>query len=384
MANSTWKTDDHKPHPDFPLSVHPSGHWCKKVKGKLHYFGKVKEDPKGTTALTTWLEQKDELLAGRKPRSKSGGLTVWELTQRFLTFKKDRLDNNEIGPRMFAEYQATCERLDEQLGSNRLVIDLTPDEFQKLRANIAKTWGPVRLGNEIQRVRSVFRYATESGLIDKAILFGPGFKKPSAKTLRQNRAAKGIQLFTPKQIRALVKAADLNLRAMILLAINGGLGNTDVARMPIDALDLAAGWLNYPRPKTGMPRRIPLWPETIKELRAVVADRKDGLVFMGPKGGRYMSEAKNNQLCHSMQELCEEVGISGRTFYDLRRTFETVADNLSRDRDGVKAIMGHAPDSGDMSAVYRQNWFEDRLRGIVDKVHDWLFHADTDDGLKKT
>jgi len=265
-SNSTWKTSDHKPHPDFPLSVHPSGHWCKKVKGKLRYFGKVKEDPEGTTAIQLWLDQKDDLLAGRTPRRTAGGLTVWELTQRFLTFKKDRLDNNEIGARMFAEYKATCERLDQQFGSNRLVADLAPDEFQKLRANIAKTWGPVRLGNEIQRVRSVFRYATESGLIDKAILFGPGFKKPSAKTLRQNRAARGMLLFTPMQIRKLIQAASPNLKAMILVAINGGLGNTDVAQLPIAAVDLVTGWLNYPRPKTGMPRRVPLWPETIQGL----------------------------------------------------------------------------------------------------------------------
>jgi hypothetical protein len=43
----------------------------------------------------------------------------------------------------------------------------------------------------------------------------------------------------------------------MLLAINAGMGNNDVAQMPIGALDLAGGWRNYPRPKTGVRRTRP-------------------------------------------------------------------------------------------------------------------------------
>jgi hypothetical protein len=49
---------------------------------------------------------------------------------------------------------------------------------------------------------------------------------------------------------------------MILLGINGGMGNSDCANLPLRAVDLDAGMIDFPRPKTGIARRCPLWPDT--------------------------------------------------------------------------------------------------------------------------
>ena len=57
-----------KPYPTFPLTPHPSGRWCKKIKGKLHYFGPWADHEK---ALDKYLREKDYLQAGRSPRSSS-------------------------------------------------------------------------------------------------------------------------------------------------------------------------------------------------------------------------------------------------------------------------------------------------------------------------
>ena len=72
-----------KPRADFPLFVHQTDRWCKKVRQKLHYFGKASTDPKGQAALERWLAEKDELLAGRTPRVKVDGFTVADLANRF-------------------------------------------------------------------------------------------------------------------------------------------------------------------------------------------------------------------------------------------------------------------------------------------------------------
>src|SRR5215471_13798794 len=118
-----------KPYPDFPLTAHPAGYWCKKIKGKLYYFGPW-SDPDG--ALKKYLEQKDDLHAGRKPRESAEGATVKELCNRFLNAKQALLDAGELSPRTWADYKQVCDLVVTHLGKTRLVSDVGPDDFAPL------------------------------------------------------------------------------------------------------------------------------------------------------------------------------------------------------------------------------------------------------------
>jgi hypothetical protein len=218
-----------KPYADFPLFPHATGRWAKKVRGKLHYFGKVDDDPTGQAALDRWLEVKDELLAGRKPRPKPEGLTVKDLCNRFLTTKSSLSATGEIRERTFYEYNATCVRIAETIGRNRLVNDLTPADFEHLRTVLAVGRGPVALGNEINRVRMVFKYGEDQGLIERPVLYGQSFRRPSRKTLRLARAANGKRMFEATELRTILGAAKEPLRTMVLLAANCGYGQTDIS-----------------------------------------------------------------------------------------------------------------------------------------------------------
>src|SRR5262245_35783461 len=244
MSQST-KQKPRKPSPDYPLFPHAAGVWAKKVRGKLHYLGPW-HDPQA--ALVKWIEVKDDLLAGRTPRYTREGVTVADLANHFLTSKQHRVDSGELVQRTWDDYHHTCERVIGQFEGTRFVDDLRPTDFDGLRAAIAKNWGPVAVGNEVQRVRVMFKYAYDAELIDKPVRFGPGFKRPSKKTLRQARHAKGPRMFTAPQIRALIdEAGSPAIKAMILLGINCGFGNTDVGSLTIKALDLDGAWVNFPR-----------------------------------------------------------------------------------------------------------------------------------------
>src|SRR5262249_49082672 len=147
------------------------------------YFGRGSHDD----ALASYNQQKDDLHAGRVPRDETAGLTVYQLFAKFLTAKMHQRDNGELAPRSFTEYGTLCNRMVKVFGRNRLVSDLTPDDFAKLRANLAKTLGPEKLKGEIIRCRVPFNYAYKMGMVERPVVYGEGFNVPSAKTLRRHR-----------------------------------------------------------------------------------------------------------------------------------------------------------------------------------------------------
>ncbi len=62
----------------------------------MHYFGPW-DDP--DAALAKYLEQKDALHAGRKPREAAEGITVKDLANRFLNAEQQLVDGGELSPR---------------------------------------------------------------------------------------------------------------------------------------------------------------------------------------------------------------------------------------------------------------------------------------------
>ena len=382
---ATPETKPEKPSPDFPLFAHACGVWAKKIRGKIYYFAPWR-DPQG--ALAKYNAVKDDLHAGRKPREQSSeGVTIKVVANAFLTHKKSLLNSGELSQRTWTNYEQTAEMVIRQFGSNRLATDLGPDDFAKLRDYMTQTreWGPVRTRNFIQQVRSLFKHGFDVDLLKVPLRFGPGFKRPSKKTLRLAKAEKGLKMFEAEEVRAFIDGAlgpDLVkptpiLRAMILLGVNCGFGNNDVGTLPSSALDLDSGWVNYHRPKTGIMRRCHLWPETVAALRAVLAERKEPedeelkkLVFITKYGLSWAKNTSDTPISKEMKKLMNALGLAGnRNFYCLRHTFETIGGE-AKDQVAVDFVMGHARD--DMASQYRERISDERLKAVSNHVRKWV------------
>jgi integrase len=289
------------------------------------------------------------------------------------------VEEGSLSPRSWKGYKIACDFLVKHLGKKRLVADLGPDDFAELRSRLAKRYGPYRLGNTLQCIRSVCKYAFDAELIDRQVRYGPAFKRPSKKTIRLHRAKQGRKLFTAEECRKLIDAANPALRAMILLGINCGFGNADCGRLTTDKVDLDTGWIDYPRPKTGVERRCPLWPETVRAIKDALATRPKpkskhdaDLVFVTKRGLPWAKEIADCPVSKETAKLLHKLGINGRKglgFYTLRHTFRTVAD-AAKDQPAADLIMGH--ESPHMSTVYREGIDDERLRAVTDHVRAWL------------
>jgi integrase len=329
-------------------------------------------------ALDLYEQQRDDLYQGRTPRDKDGGLTVATLANHFLTFKKARVTTGELTVRSWRDYQKTTDRLVRVFNKGTAVESLRPSDFERLRADISKTRGPVALATEIVRVRVLFNFAFEHDLIDKPIRFGAGFKPPQRKTIRKALNANGSRMLEAGELRKIIDAApDATMRAMILIAANSGMGNCDVGSLPFSAVDLNIGWVNFPREKTGTPRRFPLWVETLSAIQQAIAERpkpKPGheqYVFLTRCGMCWCKETNAVPLSREFRRLLDTTGIyrKGLGFYSLRRGFQTIGEEAGE--TATKYIMGHVDNS--MSGRYRQRISDDRLLAVSNYVHEWLF-----------
>ena len=380
IANST-KRKPSKPYPEFPLFPHNNGQWCRKIRGKLYSFGKW-DNP--TAALQRHNNEYPFLKEGITPPDSFEGWRVGDLVNEFLSVQEDRLRLGEIEQVTFDSLEYVGKLLVHYIPKHRAVASLAPTDFRKLRNAIVERFAPTNARVNMSRIRSIFKFAYDEQLIDKPVVYGRGFDSPSKATIRKARNKKPKKLFDPKQIKLLIEKASPALKAMILLACNTGMNNADLGNMEFRHIDLESGWLDYPRHKTGVERRAPLWPETVNALQEYVEVRKrpsqqyEESVFITkarrkwghsslPSEFRKLRKAVN--LDDDGNDL-DPAPIPHGTFGYFRHTFETIAGG-SRDQVAVNAIMGHVDDS--MAAEYRESIDDDRLTAVTTHVRKWLY-----------
>jgi integrase len=301
--------------------------------------------------------------------------------------QQEKAERGLITPAWFDDCFRTTKDFVGFVGKARRWDDLRPEDFGKYRMHLYDHLGVHAIDRAISVVRGMFKNAYESDLTAHPVKYGSRFKKPTLKEKRRSRTARdranGQRLFEPEQICLLLEHARGQLRAMILLGMNGGFGNTDCAELPIAAVDFKRGVIDYERPKTAVRRVVPLWPETVAALREVLANRPvaknaeyEQLVVLTAFGNPWKQhvvhatdgEAPKVRLQQTVSAEFSKLLVRAELkrpslgFYALRHTFRTWADE-THDQHATPG----------MSGVYVEEISLARLRAVVDHVRSKLF-----------
>jgi len=348
----------------FPLTLHKTGQFCKKIKGKLYYFGTDKQ-----RALQRYLEQAAYLHAGKTPtpRPSQDRLSIKILCNLYLDHQESRAEIGEIKSRHVSDQILLLRDFVRFVGPNRPVSDISTIELQNYRKRLIKARkSPNTINNRIAAFKAMYNWALDNEVIDNA---------PRLKVVKKVTPPKQEKsTFTMTQIHKILQNASPQMKAMIWLGLNCGFGCTDCGELKWKDIDLQNGRVDFPRGKTGIGRNLPLWSETIRALNEIPVSGE--LVFYTRKGSPWVRTVKGvgkggkekykktNNVSKEFSKLMKRTGIKmekGVGFYTLRRTAATLTAR-SGDPFAVQRLLGHADLK--MATTYVQDVSEQTDRAI--------------------
>ena len=104
------------------------------------------------------------------------------------------------------------------------------------------------------------------------------------------------QFYTTEEIKALFNAASPRTRVYILLGLNLGYTQADIASLEHSMIDWTQAIVTRNRHKTGQPQKAKLWPITVQMLKQEMMDaRKTNLVLLGENGNSLIVDTINDK-----------------------------------------------------------------------------------------
>jgi len=230
--------------------------------------------------------------------------------------------------------------------------------------------------------------SSDNRYIERPLPFKESLSAVSSRDMRRywsNRPGRSIEA---AEIRALLEVASVKMRAIVLLSINGGYNNSDIAQLPLELFCPVPDLLVYPRRKTFFMRQTPLWEETKQAVSNWIDERPNAAgtsnLFLTSHGQPYRHDDKSSPISKNFKRLVDTCGFwkPGKNYGSLRTMFADVGKEVGDDT-AVKALMGHS-DGSMLYERYAKGVFLPRLQKVTDHVHAWLFPDKQIENIGKT
>jgi integrase len=274
-------------------------------------------------------------------------ITLKHLCNLYLEHQQARVNAGNLTERYYSDQVKSLRLLTAYLGPTCYISSIRTINLHSYRNMLIQKYkSPAGTNLNIAIMKAMFNWAKKNEIIPKI----PNIDVVSK--LKVTRKDKPV--FYREEIKILLTNASNQMRAMILLGLNCGFGCTDCAELKWKDLDLDQGRIKLCRKKTGIPRNLPLWPETIQVLKSL--PKRGELVFYTKKGNPWVRVIQNHDkkgvikysrydaISAMFSKLLRKAGIKtekGVGFYTLRRTAATLAAR-SGDPFAVQRLLGHS------------------------------------------
>ncbi|MEU8588113.1 tyrosine-type recombinase/integrase [Streptomyces sp. NPDC048664] len=252
------------------------------------------------------------------------------------------------------------------------VAEISPPLVRRWRADkLASGTGPTTVAKAYALLRAI----TGTAVADQMIRRNPCTIKGASTVHTPERPTATVQ-----EVYDLAEAIQPRYRALVLLAGFLGLRWGELIGLHCRDIDLDLGAVRVRRavaelfngqreikaPKSAAGKRtvaIPpaILPDLRDHLRRYAESGADGRVFVGAKG----ATPRRNHFNRLWRKACQEAGIKGLHFHDLRHTGNTLAASTGASTRELMARTGH---SSARAALIYQHASVDRDRLIADAV----------------
>ncbi len=197
--------------------------------------------------------------------------------------------------------------------------------------------------------------------------------------LRIGREAGEIRPYSAAEVKKLLDNASARTKLYILLALNTGATQVDIADLKRAEVDWSAGLITRKRSKTEKHKNVPkvtwmLWPETLRLLKAERSSNGE-LVLLNEGGSPLRTEElkdgqikKNDNIRSAFARLCRKLKIADGEFKRFRKTSASMLRENKDHSHIVDLFLGHAP----QSVAHR--FYAKAPQQQLNEAIDWLGH----------
>lgn len=240
-----------------------------------------------------------DIARGKLPGIHFDKVTFDELAQDFLT------DYEYNARKSFERAQISVDHLKKFFEGMR-VIDITTARIKAyIKTRRADGAANGTINRELAALKRMLRLGTQDNKVDRL---------PHIPKLQEHNVRKGF--FEHEDYLKLISALPSDLRGPVTFAYNTGWRKSEILGLTWDRVDLEQGTvrLEPDETKNGEARTVCLDEELLR-LFKIQRLRRNGCRYVFHRNGRRIKDIRG-----SWKKACEDTGLEGKLFHDLRRT----------------------------------------------------------------